>query len=192
MKFLDSFLEEISGTSKESFCSFYNCPFLLSKSIEEMPQGSETMEEDTEEDLGHTEIMESVGPLKFDTDKIKIEEVLSIQDNPTDVWVIPLRKKKGDPFGKQMITIGRTMNNDICLPFKGISKFHAYLLVEGLHTYLVDGGSTNGTFLNGKSLVAAEKYELKDMDTISFARIFHYFYFTPPRLYDYLKFKKMI
>lgn len=189
MKFLDSFLEEVSGIEKDAFCSFYNCPFFLSKTIEE------TKEKATEEemdDFGNTEILNGISPLKFETDKVKVEELLSLQDGTEEVWVIPLQKKNADPLSKQMITIGRTMNNDISLPFKGISKFHSYLLVEGMETHLVDGGSTNGTYLNGKQIPPLEKFLLKNMDTVSFARIFHYFYFTPQRLFDYLQFKKLI
>ena len=157
MKFLDSFLEEVSGIEKEAFCSFYNCPFFLSKTIEETKEEpEEEPEEEPDDNFGNTEILNGISPLKFETDKVKVEELLSLQDGTDEVWVIPLQKKNAEPLSRQMITIGRTMNNDVSLPFKGISKFHSYLLIEGMETNLVDGGSTNGTYLNGKQILPSQ------------------------------------
>lgn len=47
------------------------------------------------------------------------------------------------------LSVGRTPENDLVLPSPSISKAHARLMVKRGECFLVDLGSTNGTFLNG-------------------------------------------
>jgi FHA domain-containing protein len=65
--------------------------------------------------------------------------------------LIRIRKRGGNPFA-MMITIGRALNNDIHIPGKDISKFHAYLSQVGEGWQITDAGSTNGTFIAGEQL----------------------------------------
>lgn len=65
--------------------------------------------------------------------------------------------------GREVVTIGRDRANDVVLSHPQVSRFHAKLERRGETFELVDLGSTNGTFLNGR-LVA--KKTLKDGDTI--------------------------
>jgi chromosome segregation ATPase len=60
----------------------------------------------------------------------------------------------GDPIvlDRKVITIGRTAENDICLPSKLISRHHARLLVSPNGVIIEDAGSTNGCFVNGKQI----------------------------------------
>jgi hypothetical protein len=52
-----------------------------------------------------------------------------------------------------MVTVGRTANNDVVLPDISISKFHAFFRLSGRErAHLVDAGSKNGTWLNGVRL----------------------------------------
>ena len=44
-----------------------------------------------------------------------------------------------------MITVGRTRNNDLVLTDVQVSKFHAYFRAHGRDMELVDAGSINGT-----------------------------------------------
>jgi hypothetical protein len=54
-----------------------------------------------------------------------------------------------------MVTIGRTANNDVILPDVSVSKFHAYFRLLGRErAQIVDAGSKNGTWLNGVRLPA--------------------------------------
>ena len=50
---------------------------------------------------------------------------------------------------EHQLTIGRSPDNDIVLPDRFVSSRHATVRREGDETWLVDEGSTNGTFLNG-------------------------------------------
>ncbi|RME04034.1 MAG: FHA domain-containing protein [Planctomycetota bacterium] len=99
-------------------------------------------------------------------------------------WVIPVVSSKAS-FA-QMITIGRTSNNDIVIPLPMISKLHACILVENSlekkqqqQAFLMDGGSTNGTYLNGQRIVSHVKISLKNGYLLRFGQILEFeFYFS--------------
>ncbi|RME03353.1 MAG: FHA domain-containing protein [Planctomycetota bacterium] len=187
MKFLQSFLKQNQAylQNPSDFCARHPYPFLLTVQEEE--------EEDTpakEEDF-ETEFLEELAAIKFETDKIKLEDILTLKNTSEDVCVIPL-KKKDSPTQMQMITLGRTANNDIHLPFKGISKLHAYFKIHNLQTTITDADSTNGTFVNGKKLKSSQATLLKDRDILSFAKLFHFFYFSPSALYHYFREKQIL
>ena len=65
-----------------------------------------------------------------------------------------------------LLTIGRTPPNEVVVPHPKVSRNHAIIrmLRPGEH-YLIDVGSTNGTFLNGKRVVVPTL--LKDLDVIA-------------------------
>ena len=65
-----------------------------------------------------------------------------------------------------ILTIGRTAPNEIVIPHPRISRNHAMIRMLGKEEYyLIDVGSTNGTFLNGKRVVMPTL--LKDLDVIA-------------------------
>lgn len=70
----------------------------------------------------------------------------------------PLVKKPNAPF-PDMITIGRTPNNDVVLRDATVSRLHAFFRhrkdAAGADAWIVaDGGSKNGTLLDGERLEA--------------------------------------
>lgn len=65
---------------------------------------------------------------------------------------------------KPVTTIGRWQENDIVLNSREVSRQHAQIRREAGRYLLVDRGSKNGTFLNGRRLVEAEP--LQDGDRI--------------------------
>jgi predicted component of type VI protein secretion system len=66
------------------------------------------------------------------------------------------------------ITIGRAADNTICLDHASVSKHHATLTVDGNDFKLCDLHSTNGTIVNGDSIVCTH---LKDGDRITLGDI---------------------
>ena len=62
-------------------------------------------------------------------------------------------------------TIGRVVGNDVVLPKGSLSKRHARIVFTNNQFMLVDLGSTNGTYLNGRSIHAA--CALTDRDVIT-------------------------
>lgn len=63
----------------------------------------------------------------------------------------PVIKSDRNKF-TNMITIGRTQNNDIVLEESSVSKFHAYLQQKDGRWYLSDAGSRFGCTVDGVAL----------------------------------------
>lgn len=62
----------------------------------------------------------------------------------------PLNHESGPiVLNRRVMTLGRTEDNDICIPFKLISRHHARLLIGPNAVVVEDAGSTNGCFVNG-------------------------------------------
>ena len=115
---------------------------------------------------------------------------LGLKAGPGDggsLIVYALRKRPGSPFVER-ITVGRTRNQDLCLPTGQVSKLHAYFtMLEGGESYsLTDNGSTNGTFVSGKRLVPEQPVELRSGALVQFGD-FQALFFTPAALYALLK-----
>ena len=113
--------------------------------------------------------------LHFETQQVDDQGVLReladgiTQTSSLQARVIEISKKKIDS-NHGVITIGREAKNDIVLYNKLISKSHAFLFFMSFDQdpYLVDLGSSNGTFLNNEKMVVYEMQKLKDGDEISF------------------------
>ncbi len=74
---------------------------------------------------------------------------------------------------KPRITIGRRPHHDIAIDNLAVSGDHAVILRQGNQLILEDGGSTNGTVVNGQ---AVEKHLLKNGDVIEIGK-FHLKFF---------------
>ncbi len=73
------------------------------------------------------------------------------------------------PLNKKVIRIGREVTNDIVIPNKSISSFHATIEYKNGCYYLEDHRSTNGTKLNNNLISQNTSIRLKSGDTIHFA-----------------------
>lgn len=71
------------------------------------------------------------------------------------------------PLAKERVTIGRRADNDVCLPYPAVSGEHAQVVTILDDSFLEDLGSTNGTLVNGKTIV---KHFLADYDQIDIGR----------------------
>jgi hypothetical protein len=72
------------------------------------------------------------------------------------IEVYPLAKKPGAPFA-DMITVGRTANNDVVVNDITVSRFHAFFRQRGAVWSVCDAGSKNGTSLDGTVLEARKE-----------------------------------
>lgn len=68
------------------------------------------------------------------------------------------------PLFKNRLTIGRTDQNDIQLKASYISRRHAVIVTDQEATRLIDWGSKNGVFVNGKRVT---EHFLKNGDTVT-------------------------
>jgi hypothetical protein len=98
--------------------------------------------------------------------------------------VFPVAKAKHATPGP--VRVGRTSENDICIPEYSISKFHCHLALVGTEMRLVDSGSTNGTTVNGKRLAPRTACTLAGGETIVLGR-FAFMYHRPHGFVAYLQ-----
>lgn len=70
---------------------------------------------------------------------------LAFADNGTD-WLVPLNEK--------VVHIGRGLTSDVRIEEQRVSRSHAILVRNGHHTRLLDNRSANGTYVNGRQIIA--------------------------------------
>ena len=103
--------------------------------------------------------------LRQSRDKGSVEEATLALETPLAVPQLVSLDHPGRPtvLTRDIVTIGRTRNNDICLPSTGVSRDHARLLVAPGSVTLVDASSTNGCFIND---VRVTRQRLRDGDLV--------------------------
>jgi adenylate cyclase len=83
-----------------------------------------------------------------------------------------LNTAKGNRYlplvGRNYWTIGRGKDNDFVIPDQCISRNHAILQSTGTEFYIIDLGSRNGTFVNGRRV--SIPLTLRDTDRVTFGK----------------------
>lgn len=112
----------------------------------------------------------------------KNEEVVSTH------FVAEVSKSERNSFGN-MITVGRSENNDIRIPHGSVSKFHAFFRKDlfSREMTLQDAGSRFGTYLNGNKVTPTAGVPVASGDSILFARQVASTYYSPQDFFDYLR-----
>ena len=98
--------------------------------------------------------------------------------------IYPLIKNEYASGPLAIFSIGRIDGNDMIMPDYAISKQHATIEVKRGNYLLRDGGSTNGTMINGKR-VDKKPAQIKDKDVVAFAR-YEFTFYLPESLYEML------
>lgn len=155
------FVRQFHGTTRDEFLAANPHPFLLGDAYSMLDAD------------GAFRTMPLPGP----------EEVDDVVDRPTDKQrkpgraLVPERiyavaKRPGTPF-PHMISVGRSGNNDLVLPFGAVSKLHAFFShVPETDTWTVaDAESSNGTFLGARRLVPHERTPVRDGAQIVFGNV---------------------
>ncbi len=91
---------------------------------------------------------------------------------PGETLVFELKKVAGskNPFAMG-VTVGRIDQNDIGLEDASVSRFHAYFQQAPQGWVICDAESKNGTFLEGRLLVANEKTKVPDGAKVKFGEV---------------------
>ena len=72
------------------------------------------------------------------------------------------------PLDKQVIKVGRNLENDLVLNHPTVSRFHAEIQYQERQFILIDKNSSSGTFLNNKKIT---EFQLFAGDIILFAKV---------------------
>ena len=103
------------------------------------------------------------------------------------ILVAPVIKSGRNKF-PNMITVGRTNQNDIILPVRSISKFHAYFKTssDSGELMIVDAESRFGTVLHGEEIVAEKPRALENGNTLVFGKVARSTFLTSEFFYGYM------
>ncbi len=91
-------------------------------------------------------------------------------------------KRPGNPFA-HLISVGRSVSNDVTVAVDSVSKVHGYFVREGSGWSFTDHGSTNGSTLAGRDLEPGEKYPLHDGVVLQLGLEASLQYLSPESLY---------
>jgi hypothetical protein len=102
---------------------------------------------------------------------------------------IRIIRKRNYSYYPEKIIIGRSVTSDIVFDNEDVSRTHAYIYcdIEKNECYLVDNGSSNGTFLNKKKIAPGQPSILSDNDEIAFSHEARVIYFSPAGFYNFLQ-----
>lgn len=174
MKQLSEYTSDRLRLTRESFLQKYPVPVLLHRwdpANDESDYGSTT---------AHISMMD-LPPKGLETarllDPLAMLGLSGKAASSPDVVVFPVSKRSGALFHDR-VSVGRNRNADIHLPFRRISKFHAYFTASagGAKIMVTDAGSTNGTFINGKRIPTGQPMEIADKVIIHFSHFLFVFY----------------
>ena len=142
--------------NKGEFERFMQQPVLVGSSIQ---AGSlATQNRHAKEELNKTVIF-----------NIDDEETESSPSDSLKHAIYPLIKNEYASGRVNFFSIGRVDGNDMIMPDYAISKQHAIIEIKNGSYLIRDGGSTNGTRINGKR-VEKRPVQIKDKDVVAFAR----------------------
>jgi len=87
-----------------------------------------------------------------------------------EAWLESTKGEKWPIIGN--CAIGRSLSNQIVLPESKVSRRHAIVHSQGAHEYwLVDLGSSNGTYLNGRRVSQPTRLQDRDQVTVGDAQM---------------------
>src|SRR5690242_6603016 len=69
-------------------------------------------------------------------------------------------------LNKSEIYIGSLTTNDIVISATGISRKHAKILVQDKTYYIIDQGSTNGTYVANERIAPGKRFEFTPSETV--------------------------
>jgi hypothetical protein len=145
---LEAFLEDAQNLSAEDFESSHGSGFLL---------------------LTATRIGSPKDSYSTDVQLLSDDDDASAHTGSLSTLVFPLRS------ALHIVTVGRASGNDVVIPDPSVSRRHALLKRSERGVFLmVDAGSSNGTTVNGQSVLArghGPPSQLKTGDDVHLGRV---------------------
>jgi hypothetical protein len=100
------------------------------------------------------------------------EREIVVEECPRPLVLASFEKGKYPAIQIEKSTVVGCMEEgcNYLLKERGISRMHAKLMKKEDGLYLLDLNSTNGTFLNGESLISGEDVKIEEGDIVAFAK----------------------
>lgn len=101
-----------------------------------------------------------------------MEREIVVEEYPRPLVLASFEKGKYPAIQIEKSTVVGCMEEgcNYLLKERGISRMHAKLMKKEDGLYLLDLNSTNGTFLNGESLISGEDVKIEEGDIVAFAK----------------------
>lgn len=169
---------EASLVDKQSFCRRFDHPFLV------LTGTASTDDDDDDEPDFHTSAAIKV-------DVRDLADILAGRKLDPNARVFRVAKNSATSPFSGFVSIGRTGNCDIVLPSSRVSKFHAYVSFRpaadgSIDFSIADGGSRNGTRLNGDVLEPRIARGLASGDVIDVGGAATLRFFTNDAIWEFL------
>jgi len=168
---MDFFVKRMEDVTLEDFCARFSVPFLL---VEKKTSKSSS------------NMFRTVSP-EEDTVPLNGDPALRSDGDGTaeQLFVFTVEKSGNNAF-KNMITVGRSSNNDVTLESLSVSKLHGFFRLQGEDYNFTDVGSTNGTFLDEKQLSPNEAVQIASKQTLVFGGDLRGKFFAPGDFHEYM------
>lgn len=105
-----------------------------------------------------------------------------------DELVVPLVKSRRNAF-RNLVTVGRSVNNDVILAHPAVSKLHAFFRLpqDDEAWTLTDPGSSNGTWLGPMPLERNRPVPLRSGQVIGLAGSLYARFLSPASLHEHIE-----
>ncbi len=128
--------------------------------------------------------LSAIDPARFDPGDTQAAAGVQTKDGAS-IRVYPLVKKIGGAFA-EMITVGRTPNNDVQVPHQSVSRFHVFFRDDPDGWIICDPGSKNGTFVDNRKLITRAETNVASDAAVQLGDILGTFY-SPENLFTFLE-----
>lgn len=111
------------------------------------------------------------------TEMLKEDEITApvnvsgVNMHAAQLEVYPLIKKPSAAF-PEIITIGRTVHNDVVLANHSVSRLHLYVTYRDEKWWIADAGSKNGSWLAGQKLHPRREVQLTQASHVRVGELF--------------------
>jgi hypothetical protein len=172
---LEDFISELGTVTLKEFQARFSHPFLVvERRMDERDTRAFRTLSPEEDTRGRTQVR----------DEEDGEAPLVYEGEP---YVYAVQKSGRNAF-KNMITVGRSLNNDVVLQHAAVSKLHAFFREEETSSEfsLTDVGSTNGTYLREKLIEPNKAYPIESKQAVYFGGALRGTFFLADDFYGYL------
>ncbi len=168
---LADFAQMTGRTTADAFAEKYKVPFFVVERHESYADSKEyhTLSPDIDNSRHTTEVSQPIQAL------------------PGVSFVYTVEKSGRNSFGN-MITLGRSLNNDIVIPHLAVSKLHGILKYDrekAAYTF-TDVGSTNGTSIASMKLEPNKPVQINSKDTLLLGGTVRTTFLGPRDFFEYM------